>query len=388
MKFAVHFFGCKVNQYDAARWTIGLGKNYVAQPNDADIIVLFSCVVTHKAEAEVRRFVQKWKAQGKKIILTGCGTNITLTDLADESVTLVPVDQLDSFMQQLGSFSAPKVIPFYPDRSRGFVKVEEGCNWRCTYCVSSLERGEVRSRPLGEILQEIRLMSERGISEVVLTGTNLMLWREGEKNYLDLIECVSKVAAEYNMRVRLSSVYPEMVNARMIELFSVYPLARHLHISLQSASDKVLKSMNRAPLTDLTQMLLQLRNLDSGFAFTADIIVGYPTETEQDFLMTMSFLSDLRFSKVHVFPFSVRPGTPASEMRTLPSTVVRKRAALLNELGETLKKSFIESQKKSYRPAVYLRSENLALTDNYIYVPSEPFSGIKHVPIVENSYIM
>jgi len=116
--------------------------------------------------------------------------------------------------------------------------------------------------------------------------------------------------------------------------------------------------------------------------------VGYPTETEQDFLMTMSFLSDLRFSKVHVFPFSVRPGTPASQMRTLPSTVVRKRAALLNELGETLKKSFIESQKKSYRPAVYLRSENLALTDNYIYVPSEPFSGIKHVPIVENSYIM
>jgi len=93
-------------------------------------------------------------------------------------------------------------------------------------------------------------------------------------------------------------------------------------------------------------MLLQLRNLDSGFAFTADIIVGYPTETEQDFLMTMSFLSDLRFSKVHVFPFSVRPGTPASQMRTLPSTVVRKRAALLNELGETLKKSFIESQKK------------------------------------------
>jgi len=104
MKFAVHFFGCKVNQYDAARWTIGFGKNYVAQPNDADVIVLFSCVVTHKAEAEVRRFVQKWKAQGKKIILTGCGTNITLTDLADESVTLVPVDQLDSFMQQLGAF--------------------------------------------------------------------------------------------------------------------------------------------------------------------------------------------------------------------------------------------------------------------------------------------
>jgi len=124
-------------------------KNYVAQPNDADIIVLFSCVVTHKAEAEVRRFVQKWKAQGKKIILTGCGTNITLTDLADESVTLVPVDQLDSFMQQLGSFSAPKVIPFYPDRSRGFVKVEEGCNWRCTYCVSSLERGEVGRQASG-----------------------------------------------------------------------------------------------------------------------------------------------------------------------------------------------------------------------------------------------
>lgn len=388
MKFAVHVFGCKVNQYDAARWTIGLGENYVAQPNEADVIVLFSCVVTHKAEAEVRSFVQKWKVQGKKIILTGCGTNITLTDVADKSVTLIPVDQLDSLMQELWGFSAPKVIPFYPDRSRGFVKVEEGCNWHCTYCVSSLERGELRSRPLGEILQEIRLMSEKGISEVVVTGTNLMLWREGEKNYLDLIKCMSKIAAEYNMRVRLSSVYPEMVNARLIEFFFVYPLARHLHISLQSASDKVLKGMNRAPLGDLTQMLLQLRNLDSGFAFTADVIVGYPTETEQDFLMTMSFLSDLRFSKVHVFPFSVRPGTPASQMRALPSTVVKKRAALLNELGETLKKSFIESQKESYRPAVYLRSENLALTDNYIYVPSEPFSGIKDVPIVENSYIM
>jgi len=103
--------------------------------------------------------------------------------------------------------------------------------------------------------------------------------------------------------------------------------------------------------------------------------------------MTMSFLSDLRFSKVHVFPFSVRPGTPASQMRTLPSTVVRKRAALLNELGEILRRVHRIAE-KSYRPAVYLRSENLALTDNYIYVPSEPFSGIKHVPIVENSYIM
>ncbi|HUM41763.1 MAG TPA: radical SAM protein [Fervidobacterium sp.] len=388
MKLGIHFFGCKVNQYDAARWIIGLGENHTSNLSDADIIVLFSCVVTHKAEAEVRRFVQKWRAAGKRIILTGCGTNITLTDLADEGVTLVPIQELDNFMKQLGNFYAPSVIPFYPDRSRGFVKVEDGCSWRCAYCVSALERGEVRSRPLDEILREICLMSQRGISEVVITGTNLMLWREGQSNYLDLIESVSREAARENMRVRLSSVYPEMVNRRMIELFSLYPLARHLHISLQSASDRVLKTMNRAPLRNLAEMLAWLKNLDGGFAFTADIIVGYPTETEQDFLMTMSLLSELRFSKVHVFPFSVRPNTAASRMRPLQSPLVKRRAAALNELSETLKDRFIESQKGSYRPAVFLRSEGLALTDNYIYVPSQPFSGIKRVPIVEGSYII
>lgn len=388
MKFAVEVFGCKVNQYESARWQLGLKEHLAESVDDAQVVIIFSCVVTHKAEAEVRRTLNKWLKQGKKVIITGCGTRQTLTDIVSPNVTLVPIEDMNTYMEKHWNVRAPNIVPYIPNHSRAFVKVQDGCSWRCSYCLSSIERGSTVSRPSDDVLQEINLMVQKGVKEIVLTGTNLLLWHQNELNIFDLFEKVGDLAYHKSIRVRISSVYPQMVTDRFINLFKRYPFARHLHISLQSGSDSVLRHMNRTPLQNLPQMLEGLLRLDENFAFTADVIVGYPTETEQDFVKTMVFTELFGFSKLHLFPFSPRSGTKANELKPLNGDIISRRMEVLSLENVRLKKRFISRQENTFRDAVFLQDDRVALTDNFIYVPSQPFNGIKPVKIVPESYII
>ncbi|NPV88775.1 radical SAM protein [Coprothermobacteraceae bacterium] len=405
MRTHVQVFGCKVNQYEAARVKVALGADYVNDPWEADVIMVFGCVVTAKAEAEVRQFVKRYLKIGRRVILTGCGTKVALKDLSELGAVLVPPEGIDKFCADHIE-TLPTQLPFTPERSRGFVKVQDGCDRGCRYCLSWIERGRPRSRPLSQISEEIEALRNNGVFEIVLTGTNVMLWRDPEAHrvgnqveetqeraghgavYLDLLEAVGSQAARLGMRVRISSIYPEMLTEEMVQLLLSKPFAHHLHLSLQSASLRVLRDMGRGSLSALERGLKSLLDADPFFALTADVIVGYPTESEQDFLFTLSFLSQHRFSKIHVFPFSPRPATVAASLSPLRSGLVKQRERLVQEFSSLMKARFVRGQVGMYRPAVYIIGHHLALTDNYIYVPSEPFDGIRNIRITEQSYMM
>jgi threonylcarbamoyladenosine tRNA methylthiotransferase MtaB len=179
-----------------------------------------------------------------------------------------------------------------------------------------------------------------------------------------------------------------MLNHRLVDIFASYPVAKHLHISLQSGSNRVLRAMRRSGIEHLPKMLEILRKIDYGFAFTADIIVGFPDETEQDLLLTMLILEEFNFAKLHLFPFSPRPNTPAWAMRQLNQSVVSERMRLMEQQEKHLRQKFLQSQMGLKRPSVFLKSENAALTDNFIYVPCSAFKGIQNVEVTESSYIM
>ena len=396
MKVGVFYFGCKVNQYDLARITTALKEVSVNVKvgEIGDINIIAGCVVTHKAEREGLRLIRKIRKQNPDatIFLMGClavhrGEELLRQGLIDD-MFLTRDDEIVRLKEILSnllnvSLAMPEKVELL-EHSRAFLKVQDGCTYQCAFCLSRITRISVVSYDLEEKIEELRRIMLGGISEVVITGINLMLWTDGTHDVSYLLLKLADEAYRFGGRIRISSIYPDKKMFSLTPLWTHPGVANHMHISVQSGSGKVLKDMNRAnyiPILD--EYLPQVREIDPGFGFSGDFIVGFPTETEEDFNETVEFVKRHMFNKLHVFPYSPRIGTPAYNLKTLPSHILKERGRILREVGESLKHAFVEKLNGISRPAVFLHGkEHRVLFDNYIYMQyAEPFYGIRKLPI-------
>ena len=371
MKCAFYTLGCKVNQYESnamAQAMENYGFTCVPSSDEADVYIINSCTVTAESDRKTRQAVRKFKKNHPEsiIVLTGC-----MTQAFPDSASLLPEadiiignrnnSKLFAYVMQYingrerivdiaphentEEFSGDTVSD-YADRTRAIVKIEDGCNRFCSYCIIPYARGRVRSKPLEEIEKEVSELGRNGFAEIVLVGINLSAY--GSDIGSDLVTAV-KTAAECEgiKRVRLGSLEPDHITEEVIKgLSSVAGFCPQFHISLQSGCDKTLKRMNRHYNTvEYEDLCHRIRSVFENATITTDVMVGFPGESQSDFDVSLSFVKKTGFEKVHVFPYSRRPGTPAARMDgQISNQEKQRRAEIMIDETDKIRKEFLSSQ--------------------------------------------
>ncbi len=354
--------GCKVNQYESRAIEEELSsRGYVISAPEArcDAYIVNTCTVTAESDRKARQLIRRVRAQNPEafILVTGCFAQTDPEGAAPEGVDAVigntskmqVADLLDGLLaagkkngnayinvppiKDARCFEQMKITSF--DRTRAYVKIEDGCESHCTYCAIPGARGPVRSKPLAEVLDEVRILTAGGCAEVVLTGIETASWgKDLAKGDLgDLLLAVDALPGIG--RVRLGSLDPSLIRPKFVEkIASLGSLAPHFHLSLQSGCSKTLAAMKRKYNADQAMAALELlRESIPGVQFTTDVIVGFPGETDADFEQTLDFIRRARFLQIHVFPYSGRKNTPAIRMQgQVPVNVRRERVHILQDV--------------------------------------------------------
>jgi threonylcarbamoyladenosine tRNA methylthiotransferase MtaB len=334
--FSVSFLGCKVSQTDAQEVRERLlADGHEERPDEADVAVVNTCCVTHEAVRKSRHAVSRAARKHARVYVTGCGANLAADAFEgmSERVFVVRRRSEDTPAAVAGAVGAIGCVQadVRVERVRAFVKIQDGCSFSCNFCVIPLVRGASRSRSAAAVLAEIRRRAEQGHREVVLTGINLGCYRDRAAGYT-LARLIREAGATPGLdRLRLSSIEVNHVGDKLIRALRETPVvARHLHVPLQSGDDRVLAAMARR-YTGATF----LRRLDglSDFNLTTDVIVGFPGEDEAAFMNTVRILARAGITKVHVFPYSPRPGTVTAAEDSVPAAVKKDRSARLRALS-------------------------------------------------------
>ncbi len=392
MKIHLDTIGCRLNQAEIeqmARQFRAEGHRLVAEPAGADLVVVNTCAVTTEAAADSRQKIrQAARAGAGKIVVTGCWSSLQPAQAAElpRVRQVIPNDQKDHLVSTilgltLDTFDleplARQTLPGLRQRTRAFIKVQDGCDNACTFCITTVARGAGRSRPLPAVLADIRAALLGGTQEVVLTGVHLGSWgHDLNDNLSSLIHAILENTD--TPRLRLSSLEPWDLDADFFSLWDNPRLLPHLHLPLQSGSESVLKRMLRKITPRSFRELVQAaRAAIPQVAITTDVIAGFPGETEAEFRETLDFAREMEFAGGHVFTYSSRPGTPAARMKNhLPGDVKKARSAqlraLFGELGETYRQQFIGQT----LPVLWESTSELdewgwqmeGLTDNYLRV--------------------
>ena len=338
--FSVRFLGCKVSQTDAHEVREALladGHSEVADAADAaEVAVVNTCCVTNEAVRKSRKEVARAARSHGRVYVTGCGANLARSgfERVAENVTVVAQRSEDTPAYVAGDVGAIACVQGDArlDRTRAFVKIQDGCSFSCSFCVVPLVRGASRSRRAQAVLGEVRRRVAQGHREVVLTGINLGCFRDRDSGY-DLPRLVRDAGATPGLaRLRLSSIEINHVNAALVEALRDTPaVAKHLHVPLQSGDDGVLRAMGRR--YTVASYLRRLEPL-SDFNLTTDVIVGFPTEDESAFEATVRAVERAEITKVHVFPYSPRPGTATADADVVPPPVKRERSAQLRAVSQ------------------------------------------------------
>ena len=335
--FSVQFLGCKVSHVDAHEVREALLADGHVESESAEIAVVNTCCVTNEAVAKSRKAAARAARTHRRVYVTGCGANLARRAFAGLPDNVVVVarrsEATPAFVAgdvgAIGCVQADARL----DRVRAFVKVQDGCSFSCNFCVIPLVRGASRSRPAAAVLAEIARRVEQGHREVVLTGINLGCYRDRDGRY-DLSRLV-RVAGETPglERLRLSSIEINHVNDALVDALRETPVvSRHLHVPLQSGDDGVLRAMGRR--YSAATFLRRLAPLRDEFNLTSDVIVGFPAEDERAFANTLRVARDAGLTKLHVFPYSPRPGTLTEHDDPVAPAVKRERGARLRELSE------------------------------------------------------
>ena len=415
LTYKIYTLGCKVNQHDSSSLAAKLqAAGFFMEKNDADLAVINTCAVTKTALRKGRQMINRARRENPqaKILVVGCAVKIYKVEVEKWGADLVVEgNNIEQLIEKIFNFSRLGGTPlgrrqFFPpkrdpakavaifkqfstrlpaspelqrgeparqvfnfqtdckstvastDKSRYFLKVQDGCRQFCSYCIIPYARGELSSRPVAEVLAEAQIVAEAGIKEIVLCGIHLGLYgvdritrnlprrQAGAQRITNLTALIKELIKIKNLsRIRLSSIEVNEVTDELIDLMKKErKLCRHLHIPLQSGCDKILKLMNRPYTTKMfAQKIKKIRQLMPDIAIMTDVIVGFPGETNNDFRATTRFIKKINFSKLHVFPFSAHERTLAA---TLPNqvdgTVKNARAIKLNDLSCSLEKTYAE----------------------------------------------
>lgn len=394
MRVLLSNLGCKLNQAELdhlGRDLLRAGHDLVQSVSEAQVHVLNTCNVTHIAARDSRKLARRGKRLNPmlKTVLTGC----YVTGQPEDAARLAGVDlvvangEKDRLLERLeeafpefstqedGVVTVP--VPYVPmtfGHSRALVKIEDGCNMRCSFCVIPFMRGPQTSRPLGEVLTEVRGLAAAGYQEVVVTGVQISAysWRNQ-----GLFELTQALLDETTIpRLRLTSIAPWQFDRRLFRLFSSGRLCRHVHLSLQSGCAETLRRMRR-PYTseEFAHLVTEIRQRVPGIAITTDVIVGFPGETDSEFVESLDFCRRIAFSRLHAFPFSSRPGTEAADMSPqVPHAVKRQRMDRM--LAESRRTRVRFEQEHAGTSAEVLwefrrRGTWHGMTDNYLRVVTE-----------------
>jgi threonylcarbamoyladenosine tRNA methylthiotransferase MtaB len=347
--------GCKVNQCDSeelARALAAQGYEVAGRGRAADLYVVNTCTVTGVADAKARKLIRKLAREhpGARIVVTGCLVQRAPENAPDlpQVVAVVPNAEKPRLPEVIAALlpAAPvAAADLLPSRTRAFVKLQDGCDHRCAYCAVPDARGPMWSKPFDEALAEVSRLAAAGVPEVVLCGIRLGAYGRGGPSGAQPCAPTCGLAAFVHElrrlpipRLRLSSIEPMDIDEALLAEIADHPtLCRHLHLPLQSGDDEVLRAMRRSyRAADFARLMGRVREGWPEAAISADVVVGFPGETEQQFRHTLDFLRAQRFSRVHVFPFSPRPGTPAAEMEPVPAPVRHARTEAALALAATL----------------------------------------------------
>jgi threonylcarbamoyladenosine tRNA methylthiotransferase MtaB len=382
--------GCKLNQAemeDLARRMRADGHHIAPSLDEADLHIVNSCTVTHVAARTSRKTARQGQRMSAppRTVVTGCYASGS----AEEAAALVGVDMVvpnsekDGLLERLyerfpqwrpASKTIRVPVPYVPiefGNSRGLVKIEDGCDMRCTFCVIPLTRGAQRSRQPDRLIAEVAALVRGGYRELVITGVQISSYRWGRTR---LVELVRRLLEETEIeRLRLTSIAPWDFQPELLELLDSGRVCRHFHLSLQSGCDRTLKAMRRPYTAD------QFRGLVSGLhravpnlALTTDVIVGFPGESDRDFDDSLEFVESMRFAKVHAFPYSSRPGTAAAERRDPVDEVTRRRRMdRMLAVAEKARTRFQHHQLATTVPVLWERQDGdvwSGTSDNYLRV--------------------
>ncbi|MDI6809522.1 MAG: MiaB/RimO family radical SAM methylthiotransferase [Candidatus Eisenbacteria bacterium] len=381
MRVSVATFGCKVNQCDSEEFELLLsrqGVEVVGLEDGLDFVIVNGCAVTERANSEVRRFVGRMLREfpGARPVLAGCTARLDSQTVPGGEKTLV-LRRKEDLLDCLGLAAGDRISPRQIDshrRTRVFVKVQEGCSERCSFCVVPSVRGNSKSVEISDAVDRVAEKVREGAKEVVIVGTDLGDYGRGNlvtTNLSELLQRIWDLPGEF--RVRLGSIESRHLDRELVRLFaSSKKLCRHFHVPVQSGDDAVLRMMGRKCLSaEVAARIRELCGAVPDASIGTDVIVGFPGEGEESFLRTVDFLISLPFSYFHVFPFSRRPGTPAFSMKTgIPDGEMRRRASVLRSIGEGKRKSFA-GKFSGQRLQVLSIGDSLTdigLTDNYIRV--------------------
>jgi threonylcarbamoyladenosine tRNA methylthiotransferase MtaB len=331
--FSVRFLGCKVSHTDAHAVRERLrADGHTETEEPAEVAVVNTCCVTHEAVRKSRHAVARAARSHDRVYVTGCGANLagTAFDGLASNVQVVALRSEETPAAVAGDVGAIACVQSEPrlDRVRAFVKIQDGCSFSCNFCVVPLVRGASRSRQAADVLREVRRRVAQGHREVVLTGINLGCYRDRAADYR-LARLVREVGAVPGLaRLRLSSIEVNHVSDELVSaLRETATVSRHLHVPLQSGDDDVLRNMARRYTA--RGYLARVAPLREEFNLTSDVIVGFPGEDERAFRNTLGVVSDAGITKVHVFPYSPRPGTVTAQNDSVPAEVKKERSARL-----------------------------------------------------------
>lgn len=406
---AFYTLGCKLNFAETSMisrkfWERGYKKTDFN--SNADIIIINTCSVTQVADKKCRQIISKAKSTGAKIVVMGCYSQLKPAEIASiKGVDLVlgtkekfdvleHVEKLlNGYNEKIISCNINEIESFDPsysiaDRTRAFLKIQDGCDYYCSYCTVPLARGKSRNGSIASIVLQAELIVANGIKEIVLTGVNIADFGRstGEKffNLLSELEKIDDIG-----RYRISSIEPNLIDDEIIDLISrSSKFAHHFHIPLQSGCNKILKSMNRRYTRKLyAEKINKIRNLMPFACIGTDVITGFPGETDDNFNNTLSFINSLDINYLHVFPYSERPGTKAALLdNKIHPGVKSQRIQLLRELSDLKKEKFYRKNQSRYEKVIFesLKKGQLmhGFTSNYIKV--EALYKREHIGIIKD----
>ena len=406
MKIAFCTLGCKVNQYESQALSelfIKRGHKIVHQDENADAFIINSCTVTASSDAKSRKTVNSIRRHNPNAVvaLMGCfpqafpdkAKNVKAADIILGTRDRAKVVELieNCFAKKNKTFGVtehPKCaeieklcITSFAERTRAFVKIQDGCNRFCSYCIIPYARGRICSKPLAELEKEVKALSQNGYTEIVLVGIDLSTYgKEFGKTLTDAVEAVAKI--EGIRRIRLGSLEPEVIEDRDIERLSkIDAFCPQFHLSLQSGCDETLKRMNRHyNSSEYETIVNKIRKAFKNASITTDVMVGFAGESEEEFKKSLDFVKKMRFLKVHTFPYSVREGTRAAEFEDqVDAEIKKKRAAIMIEQTEKIRTEIL-GEKLNQTASILVEGKIrggyfMGYTPDYIPVYLKNYSG-------------
>ncbi len=372
MKVHLKTLGCRLNEAELETWAQAFqksGHEVTRQAETANLIVINSCAVTQDAARKSRHLIRKVHRENPaaKLVVSGCyatlnkdeaeqllGVDLVVSNkdkdkLVERSLAELNLDTMPAMSTEPGAISL-----FTRGRQRAFVKVQDGCRYRCTFCIVTVARGEEKSRTVPDVIAEINALHQKNINEIILTGVHLGGYGSDLGN--NLVDLIKAILTETDVpRIRLGSLEPWELTDDFYQLFENPRLMPHLHLPLQSGSDSVLRRMARRCKTEeFAEIVARLRQINPLFNITTDIIVGFPGETEAEWQSSLAFIQQVSFGHIHIFTYSPREGTKAATLpNPVPEAIKKQRSQQLHQLGDAMRLKFYQQNLGQQFPVLW-----------------------------------